>query len=526
MRDLLPLEIEHSLRAVLGAVDYGVLVTDLNHQSLICNGKFGELFGIPTRDVVSNDVESVRKMVRHRIVDLESWQKNLDQVYESTNTEQEDELILKNPDMVLRRYSGPVHDVDKSVIARLWTFLDISADASKRKFQAALSEIALHFDHDPTKVVKVIVDAISKYYDSMAMLSILDDDFLRFHTVSGVPDGAPNVAGNYVVDSFCQFCLAEQGPVIIQDAREVGSAKELFPASLGLTRYAGVPIFDLSGHAIGTLCILDSKSEVDLDADDLHFLSVLAMRISTELERESRIHRLETGLRDTSVELKMAQDQLIQSEKLAVTGTLAASIAHDIRNILASINVQLSLGADEPEKALAYVGDSLGRFNVLAHRLLSYAKPHQAVLEHLDLSSVLEKVLSLIGAQFEISKVKLESSVPTDAVYVMGDEGRLEHLIVNLLLNSLNAVRSKGSVRVSIENTDSSVILQVTDTGEGMSKEMTERLFQPFATTKSNGFGLGLYSCKQIAMEHKGTIECNSEPGKGTTMKVTFLRAK
>ncbi|MEI8280944.1 MAG: PAS domain-containing protein, partial [Armatimonadota bacterium] len=145
MRSLLPLEIEHSLRAVLGAVDYGVLVTDLDHQSLICNGKFGELFGIPADRVVSNDVESVRKMVYHRIVDTGHWHQNLEEVYQNAESEREDELVLKNPDMVLRRYTGPVRNVDRKVVARLWTFLDISAGSKKRRYQTALSEIALHF---------------------------------------------------------------------------------------------------------------------------------------------------------------------------------------------------------------------------------------------------------------------------------------------------------------------------------------------------------------------------------------------
>jgi signal transduction histidine kinase len=524
MRELLPLEIEHSLRAVLGAVDYGVLVTDLEHQSLICNGRFGELFDISAKKVVSNDVESVRKMVYHRIVDTERWHRNLEDVYNNTETEQEDELILKNPDMVLRRYTGPVRNEDKVVVARLWTFLDISAGARKRNCQSALSDIALHFDHDPTLVVKKIIDTIAKHYGSVAILSILNDNFMRFHTVSGAPPDAPQIAGNYLAESYCQFCLAASEPLIIQDSRLDARSRDMFPASLGLTRYAGVPIYDLDGNAIGTLCILDSRSDVHLDGDDLHFLSLLAMRISSELERESRILQLEEGLKDTSQELKYAQDKLVQSEKLAVAGTLAASIAHDIRNILSSINVQISLGVDEPQKALDYVGDSLGRFNVLAHRLLSYAKPHQAVLEHLDLCSVLEKVLSLIGAQFEISKVELVSKVPDTAVFVKGDEGRLEHLVVNLLLNSLNAVRAKGKVTVTIESNGESIDLSVMDNGQGMTPEVREQLFQPFATTRSNGFGLGLFSCMQIAREHGATIECNSELGQGTTMKVSFPR--
>lgn len=526
MRSLLPLEIEQSLRAVLGAVDYGVLVTDLEHQSLICNGKFGELFGISTTKVVNNDVESVRAMVKDRIVDTDRWQRNLEEVYRDDDAEQEDELVLKNPNMVLRRYTGPVRSENMSVVARLWTFLDISTVARKRSFQSALSELTVLFDRDPTQVVKKIIETISNHYNSVAILTILDDSYLRFHTVSGAPEGSPEMLGNNLEDSYCQFCLASSQPIVIQDGRLDERTQGLVAIQMGMTRYAGVPIFDLVGKPIGTLCIVDDQSNVELDSDDLHFLSVLAMRVSAELERESRIHELETGLRVTSEELKSTQNNLIQSEKLAVTGTLAASIAHDIRNILSSINVQISLGVDEPEKALNYISDSLGRFNVLAHRLLSYAKPRQAVLEHLDLCDVLEKVLSLIEAQFHISKVKLESIVPKESVYVMGDEGRLEHLIVNLLLNSLNASKANGTVTVTIESSLDSTLLVVSDNGAGMSVEMSQRLFQPFATTRSNGFGLGLFSCKQIAEEHGADIECSSEAGIGTTMKVIFPRAK
>lgn len=526
MRELLPPEIEHSLRAVLGAVDYGILVTDLNHKSLICNGKFGELFGIEIEQVLQNNVEEVRKMVYHRIVDVKSWQRNLDDVYADEDCEQEDELILKNPPMVLRRYSGPVRNEDREVIARLWTFLDISSGAQKRKFQSALSEIATLFHHDPTQVVKKIIDKISSFYGSISLLSILDDAFLRFHTASGLPEHAPQMPGNTVADSFCQFCLAASKPLIIQDASKDPRCTELLPVRMGFTRYAGVPIYDLVGNPIGTLCILDNRSDEPLSSDDLDFLTVLAMRISSELEREARIQKLEEWLAETTEELKKAQDKLVQSEKLAVTGTLAASVAHDIRNILASIGVQISMGSDNPEHALNYVQDSLGRFNVMAHRLLSYAKPQKAALEHLDLCEVLETVHGLLRAQFRISKVELSIDIPDDSVYMMGDEGRLEHLIVNLLLNSLNAVGVGGRVDISVVADSETVVLAVSDNGPGMAPEMRSKLFEPFSSTRSNGFGLGLYSCRQIAHEHKGTIECSSELGQGTTMKVVFPRAK
>lgn len=526
MRELLPPEIEHSLRAVLGAVDYGILVTDLNHKSLICNGKFAEMFGIRAESVVNNDVEAVRQMVQHRIVNLDRWRQNLEDVYSNSEAEQEDELHLKNPPAVFRRYSGPVRNEDREVIARLWTFLDTTATTNKRKYQVALSEIAVLFDSDPTQVVKKIIDKVASFYGSIAILSILDDAFMRFHTTSGVPPELPPIPGNNLTESFCQFCLSASKPLIIQDANNDDRCHDLFPVKMGLTRYAGVPIYDLGGQPVGTLCVLDQRSyDVHTD-DDLDFLSVLAMRISSELEREARIQKLQSWLDNTKSELEAAQDKLVQSEKLAVTGTLAASVAHDIRNILASINVQISLGADQPERALDYVQASLDRFNVLAHRLLSYAKPSEAMLEHLDLVEVADKVISLVAAQFRISKVELKVCHPEGSVFVMGDEGRLEHLIVNLLINSLSVVGQGGVVTLSIAAIDDSVQLVVQDNGPGISPEVRERLFKPFSTTRTNGFGLGLYSCMTICHDHGGTISCSSDPGEGTTMTVTFPGAK
>jgi signal transduction histidine kinase len=85
-------------------------------------------------------------------------------------------------------------------------------------------------------------------------------------------------------------------------------------------------------------------------------------------------------------------------------------------------------------------------------------------------------------------------------------------------------VRAKGKVTVTIESNGESIDLSVMDNGQGMTPEVREQLFQPFATTRSNGFGLGLFSCMQIAREHGATIECNSELGQGTTMKVSFPR--
>lgn len=517
-------ELGHSLHAVLGSVDVGILVTDLNHKSLICNARFGEIFGIDIAKVVSSDVLPVRSMVNRRLPNPQDWENNLELVYQDASRIQQDELELIEPHQHVRRYTSPVYSPTGEIVARLWTFLDTTEDTRKARLRAELSEIASLFRANPSEVLWEIVQRLSVHYQSIAILSIRNGEFMDFHVTSGLPEEYAHIPGNELKESFCQFCLAAQQPIIIQDAREHPEMQNLLPVQLGCTRYAGVPIRALSGEPIGTLCILDGQSHLILDDHDLEFLDLLAMRINSELEREARIKALEYGLDQTTSELKQAQKRLMQSEKLAVTGTLAASVAHDIRNILASISLQVDIGADRPTEALQYVKGSLGRFDVLAHRLLSYAKPSVTVFEHVDLLSTLGKVVSLVEGQFKINKIGLVINSTVKTAVIQADEGRLEHLFVNLLINALQFSPQGTTVAVTVEQSDAHVKVSIQDEGKGIPPEDIARIFEPFVSTRKDGFGLGLYSCNAIAQDHEGEIECCSELGKGTRFTVLFPR--
>ncbi|HLO99832.1 MAG TPA: ATP-binding protein, partial [Fimbriimonas sp.] len=382
------------------------------------------------------------------------------------------------------------------------------------------------FRANPSEVLRAIVDRLSQHYQSIAILSILNGDFMQFHLTAGLPDQYAHIPGNELRESFCQFCLAARMPIIIQDASLRPEMANLLPVQLGCTRYAGVPIRALSGEPIGTLCILDGHSDRILDDHDLEFLDLLAMRVNSEIEREARIKALEFGLDQTTSELKLAQQRLVQSEKLAVTGTLAASVAHDIRNILASISLQVDMGADRPNEALDYVRGSLGRFDVLAHRLLSYAKPNQTVFEHVDLFGVLKKVVSLVEGQFKISKVNLRIEGADERALIQADEGRLEHLFVNLLINALQFSRAGSNVTMNVECGLEFVQVVIQDEGSGIPAGDINHIFEPFVSTRKDGFGLGLYSCKAIVDDHQGIIECESVVGEGTRFTVFFPRCK
>lgn len=515
-------DLDGILRAVLGAVDYGVMVTDLEHRTLLCNARFGEIFGVSIEQVVRNDVESVREMVRGRIVDTDRWEANLAEIYRDPNETQADELRLRNPEAVLHRYSGPIWNEAGTLIGRIWTFLDITNRSRRQSLERLTSEIVTFFHRDPRVVAQVLLDRLAAHYGSIALLSLLEDDFLRFFAAAGVPEHLQGIPGNLLRESYCQFCLARREAMVIQNAASSPETASMLPAQLGLSRYAGVPLFTPDGRVIGTLCVLDDRSETLHSDDDLRFLAIVASRISSELDRYATIQGLESGLETANKELQAAQNALIESEKLAVAGALSASIAHDIRNILASVSVQLSMFDEDPEAAVAFIKGSLGRFDVLAHRLLSYARPSGAIYQHVDLEEVVAHVVTLLDAQFKIAKVDLIVESSGQEFYIRGDEGRIEHLIVNLAINALQAQRPGGWVKVVLEQSSGWVTMEVSDNGPGIADAVRTRLFEPFSTTKINGFGLGLYSCLQIMEGHGGKLICESDPKSGTRMRAFF----
>lgn len=277
-----------------------------------------------------------------------------------------------------------------------------------------------------------------------------------------------------------------------------------------MTRYAGVPVNSPDGGVIGTLCILDDRSDEVLDDEDLHFLRVLAMRISSELEREAQLAGLQR-------DLATAQSQLIQNEKLAITGTLAAAIAHDIRNIVSALSLDLG-----EEDNLEAVKTHVDRFNVLAHRLLSYAQPSNSCYHPVALRDVLERVSTLLARHFDVMGIRFELWIASDLPDINADPARIEHLFVNLCMNAIQAMSDEGEIQIRAFTEGGRTVVEVQDNGPGIAPEIAADIFKPFVSSRTGGFGLGLYSCRQIVQECGGTIQLTSESGQGSTFRMEF----
>jgi signal transduction histidine kinase len=280
-----------------------------------------------------------------------------------------------------------------------------------------------------------------------------------------------------------------------------------------------------------TLITLANQAAVAIENARLYDVAQqeLAERKRAEETLKEYSERLEEMVDERTKELRDAQARLIQSEKLAATGRLAASVAHEINNPLQGISNYLSLisqqvGEDDPlHENLEMVKLGFERIAEIVRRLRAFYRPAGEEMEPTDINGVVERVLALMGHQLSLGNVEVRRELAGQELLVLGSAGQLEQVLVNLALNAQEAMPEGGELVVRTALRDDVVRLQVTDTGRGISEEERGRLFRPFYSGRGGkGLGLGLWISHNIIEGHGGSIEVESKLGKGTTFTISL----
>jgi signal transduction histidine kinase len=346
------------LEAVLGGTDYGVLITQLaSRQDLLCNARFGELFGIPPEEIVLQDPAQVRQRVLPRLKNPDRFLEDLHYVYGRPDLERVDELELVGPEMTLRRHTAPLTGPDGHYLGRVWTFLDVT----------------------PLK------------------------------------------------------------------------------------------------------------------------------RLQSDLDRH--VHHLETLVEERTREIRQIQKQLLLNEKLSAVGVMATAVAHELRNILTPLMIELGAIELPDEEAARILNAQIQRMMALTHQLLSVSQPPRLQSSRTDLREVWRKVEPLIRAQAEQNGCRLEVRLPDQAVPVEVNADQIAHIFVNLSLNAFQVLSpTGGSLAVEMSVSDDSAFCRFTDDGPGVPAQIVPTLFDPFTSGHRGGADLGLYNCRRIAMDHGGNV--------------------
>jgi len=227
-------------------------------------------------------------------------------------------------------------------------------------------------------------------------------------------------------------------------------------------------------------------------------------------------------------ELRRLESQSRRSERLATVGRLAAGVAHEIRNPLASISGSIELlrrapvASDDDRTLMTIVHREIQRLNVLIGDLLDYANPRPPELVDFDLGVMVEETLQVARGEQAFATVVMAMDVDRP-LPIRADAAKLRQVLWNLLRNAADAAALGGNhVSVDARRAPGATTIVVTDDGPGIAADKLAHIFDPFFTTKTTGTGLGLATCHAIIAEHHGHIDVSSELGKGTKMVVTI----
>jgi two-component system, NtrC family, sensor kinase len=246
-------------------------------------------------------------------------------------------------------------------------------------------------------------------------------------------------------------------------------------------------------------------------------------------------NHMATELKDRDSALKVAQEQLVQSEKMAAFGQLGAGIAHEVKNPLAGILgfAQLSLRALQSgsplHNNLMVIEKETKRCKLIIDNLLKFARQEKVAYSPVDLNMVVEDAAAIVDHQLGLNKVKLDKQLAPSLPVIFGNGNQIEQVLINMMINAQQAMEGKpGNIWLSTRLTDSDQLeVRIKDDGPGIPKEIQIKIFEPFFTTKAagKGTGLGLSVSYGIIKDHKGDIALQSEVGAGTEFVITFPKA-
>ncbi len=232
-------------------------------------------------------------------------------------------------------------------------------------------------------------------------------------------------------------------------------------------------------------------------------------------------------LRESRKEIEtMHRTQMSRAEHLATLGELATGLAHEIRNPLAGIaGVIEIIGRDLPPTSPARemvkdVRTEINQINRILTDLLETARPHPPQMMRSNLNTTVEHAVMLARQQVLSQPIKIELERAPNLPDVEHDSDQIHQVVLNLMLNAVQAIDGPGTVKVAIGSQDDCARIAVTDTGRGIPEPQISQIFRPFFTTKGNGTGLGLSLVRRIVDEHHGHINVTSKVGKGSTFEV------
>ncbi len=381
-----------------------------------------------------------------------------------------------------------------------------------------LSELAetISTSFDVEDIIASLMDLSARFvpYDSCGVF-LLDAEAAGLQTVRlRGAEGLSTQVQSQWDDGIIDWVLREGHPVVIEDI------DTLDQPGVDEASFVTIPL-RVRGKELGIYSVHCRRAKDDFTAGEIDVLGVLANQTAVAIENS----RLYTDLETAHRQLQESQRQILLTAKLAAIGELAGGVAHEVNNPLQIIlsRVQLLLlqppGPERLRQGLQLIESNVRRISRIIRALLGFAghNVRDSDWVEFDLVHSLHQALALVAHQLEQRLIRTAIEADSDLPRLQGNQGELEQVFINLILNAHNAMPDGGELRVEVRRAGEWVEVRFADTGTGIAPEHLDRIFEPFFTTRpeEGGTGLGLAVSYGIIEAHQGTITVASEPGHG-----------
>ncbi len=290
-------------------------------------------------------------------------------------------------------------------------------------------------------------------------------------------------------------------------------------------QFAAVPLVAREA-TIGMIVVDNPDSEHLISSENLHFLQLIANQAGMAIENSMLYNRIE----EAHVSLRDARERLLQGERLAAIGEMAANLAHELKNPLITIGGfagRILKSLPDATREHQYAGtivSEVSRLEKMLAEVLAFSRKPTICFSPCDLVEIIQESISSCETAIEDHNIKISFSSDVPPLTVSGDAHQLKQVFLNLILNACDAMPGGGELSLTLGKTSpggKAVIATVEDTGGGIAKEMLPQVFNPFFTTKHHGTGLGLAIANRIILNHLGSIEVHNS-GRGAVFTVSL----
>ncbi len=318
-------------------------------------------------------------------------------------------------------------------------------------------------------------------------------------------------------------CVEEKKTIIIRDADNDPRVTKEFKNILNANEFVCVPLM-VKKEPKGVIVADNVFTKEPITDDLVNILTMFANQAASAIENVETYKRLE----DKMDQLTRTQQKLIRSEKLVAIGTMAAYVAHEIRNPLVTIGgfaKSLSRFKFEDSRIktnIDIVVEEVKRLEKILNNFTDLGKSHIPEKSSVQICKIIESTCTLMKNFLQEKRINLYKEFDPEIPRIMVDPVQIKQVFLNIIMNAIESMPNGGDITVKIKTVNEIIRIDIIDTGKGMPQDTLQKIFDPFFTTKSNGTGVGLAVSLKIIEDNGGNIDVKSESGKGTAMTLSL----